>query len=312
MRKWLLVLVGLGLMGLGGFVQMTRPYYAVAAGDTSLETGGDAARGRIVFFAGGCASCHATPATPGTKGDPLALGGGYAMASPFGTFYAPNISPHPEQGIGKWSVANLANALIAGVSPKGSHYYPAFPYTSYAKMQLGDVKDLMAFMRTLPPVATPSKPHDVGFPFNIRLALGGWKQLFFDRTPFRPDPAASEQVNRGRYLVEGLSHCAECHSPRNFLGGIVRAQRYAGGPEPHGKGWVPNISQHEKALGKWSAADIAGFLKTGLNNEGDVVGGSMGSVIANMGQLPPEDVLAMGAYLKTLPVLQSPPRPVKN
>ena len=311
MGRIIVVLVGLGMMALGGFVQMTRPYYAVAAGDTSLENGGDATRGRTIFFAGGCASCHATPSKPAGNEDPLRLGGGLAMPSPFGTFYAPNISPHPERGIGKWTVANMANALIAGVAPNGSHYYPAFPYTSYAKMKLTDVQDLMAFIRTLPQVDTPSKPHDVGFPFNIRLSLGGWKQLFFDRSPLIEDPKASAAVNRGKYLVEALGHCAECHSPRNFLGGIIASQRMAGGPDPHGKGWVSNISQHEKALGKWSAQDIAGFLKTGLTSDGDVIGGSMAAVIKNMAQLSDADLLAMGEYLKTLPVLQSPPRPSK-
>ncbi|MBM3608821.1 MAG: alkylated DNA repair protein [Alphaproteobacteria bacterium] len=309
MQRLIVVLAGLAMIGLGGFIQMTRPYPVIAAGDAALENGGDATRGRLVFFAGGCASCHATPSTPPGKEDPLRLGGGLAMPSPFGTFYAPNISPHPEHGIGKWTVANLANALIAGVVPNGSHYYPAFPYTSYARMRLSDVQDLMAFLRTLPADATPSKPHSVGFPFNIRLALGGWKQLFFDRSPLPETLGESDMVKRGRYLVEALGHCAECHSPRNVLGGIIASQRMAGGPDPHGKGWVSNISQHERALGKWSAKDIAGFLKTGLTSDGDVVGGSMAAVVKNMEQLPDSDLLAMGEYLKTLPALASPPRP---
>lgn len=308
MRRLLILLALLGVAGLGVFWFVTAPKPAVAAGDTSLEQGGDKDKGKLIFFAGGCASCHATPG----QEDRLKLGGGYALPSPFGTFYAPNISPHPEDGVGKWTVADMANALIAGVSPDGSHYYPAFPYTTYVNMKLEDVKDLMAFIRSLEPVAGKAKPHELPFPFNIRRTLGGWKFLFFAKG--EPAPAsATPAVQRGHYLVEALGHCAECHSPRNPLGGIVSAQRYAGGPDPEGKGgWMPNISQNKKGLGDWSAKDIAGFLKTGFNMEGDVVGGTMGSVIKNMAELPESDLLAMGEYLKTLPALESPPRPAKK
>ncbi len=304
MRKWLSILILLGISGLGGFWFLSAPRPVIAAVNPGLEQGGDKDKGRLIFFAGGCASCHTTPG----QEDRLKLGGGLALPSPFGTFYAPNISPHPEDGIGKWKVADLANALMAGVSPEGSHYYPAFPYTSYAKMQLIDVKDLMAFMRTLEPIAGKAKPHAMPFPFNIRRALGMWKLLFFNTAPLAV--TAAPQAQRGAYLVEALGHCAECHSPRNMLGGIPAAQRFAGGPDPEGKGgWVPNISQHAKGLGEWTAKDIAGFLRTGSNMEGDVVGGSMGSVIKNMAELPEADLLAMGEYLKTLPVRESASRP---
>lgn len=308
MRKWLGLLVILAIAGLGVFWYLSAPRPVVSAADTTLEQGGEAERGKLVFYSGGCASCHTTPG----QEDRLKLGGGLPLHSPFGTFYAPNISPHPEDGIGKWKVADMANALIAGVSPNGSHYYPAFPYTSYVKMNLGDVKDLMAFMRTLAPVAGKAKAHDMPFPFNIRRSLGMWKLLFFDTTKLAAAPSTSPEIQRGEYLVEALGHCAECHSARNILGGISTAQRYAGGPDPEGTGgWIPNISQHPKAMGEWTAKDIAGFLKTGFNMEGDVVGGSMGSVIKNMAQLPDSDLLAMGEYLKSLPSRESPPRPPK-
>ncbi len=308
MRKWLVLLAIAGFAGLGIFWVLSAPRPAVAVPNAALEQGGDKDRGKIIFMAGGCASCHATPG----QDDRLKLGGGYEMPSPFGTFYAPNISPHPQDGIGRWTVADLANALLAGVSPDGSHYFPAFPYTSYARMKLDDVKDLMAYMRTLEPVAGKAKTHDVPFPFNVRRSLGMWKLLFFDTKPLAAAPGASPQAQRGQYLVEALSHCAECHSPRNALGGIVSGRRFAGGPDPAGKSWNPNISQHPKALGEWTAKDIAGFLKTGFNMEGDVVGGAMGSVIKNMAELPEADLMAMGEYLKTLPSLEPTARPAKK
>jgi mono/diheme cytochrome c family protein len=149
----------------------------------------------------------------------------------------------------------------------------------------------------------------VRFPFNIRRNVGIWKWLFMDDRPFMPDPARSAGWNRGAYLVNSLGHCAECHSPRNFLGGIVAAQRFAGGPDPEGKGWVSNITQ--KGLGDWSANDIAYFLDTGQTPDGDSVGGSMARVIRNTSQLRPEDRAAVAEYLKSLPPVDGPPRPNK-
>lgn len=309
MRKLFSALVVLGLVGLGVFWWITAPVYAVKPSEAqALEQGGDAAKGKVVFYAGGCASCHATPG----QDDALKLGGGFALHSDFGTFYAPNISPHPTAGIGKWSVADLANAMISGVSPRGEHYFPAFPFTTYAHARIEDVRDLMAFMRTLPQIETPSKPHDVGFPFNIRRMLGGWKFLFLDRSPIVADASKSAEWNRGRYLTEALGHCAECHSPRNVIGGIVTAQRYAGGPDPEGKGWVPNITQSEKALKGWSKVAIISLLESGMTLEGDFVGGSMGAVIKNMAALPAEDRAAIAEYIKSIPAAEGPARPPKK
>jgi mono/diheme cytochrome c family protein len=153
------------------------------------------------------------------------------------------------------------------------------------------------------------RDHDVPFPFDIRRNVGIWKLLFMDNRRFAPDPARSDQWNRGAYLVNSLGHCAECHSPRNFLGGTVTAQRFAGGPNPEGEGWVPNITQKE--LGDWSVKDIAYFLETGQTPDGDTIGGSMGRVIKNTSQLSPEDRAAIAEYLKSLPPVDGPPRPNK-
>ena len=227
----------------------------------------DVANGETIFNAGGCSSCHAMPEQP----DRTKLGGGLAIRSPFGTFYAPNISPDPDDGIGKWSETDFVNAVRRGVSPGGTHYFPAFPYTSYAHATVQDVRDLFAYLKTLPKVSGKIRDHDLPFPFNIRRNVGIWKLLFFDDRLFMPDQSRSAVWNRGAYLANSFGHCAECHSPRNFLGGIITAQRFAGGPNPEGEGWVPNITQ--KGIGEWSAKDIADFLENGVTPDGDSAGG---------------------------------------
>jgi mono/diheme cytochrome c family protein len=263
------------------------------------------ANGATAFNAGGCSSCHAVPAQP----DRLRLGGGLAIRSPFGTFYAPNISPDSADGIGRWTEAEFVSAVIDGTSPSGAHYFPAFPYTSYQHARIEDIRDLFAYLKTLAPVPGKVRDHDMPFPFNIRRSIGIWKLLFMDGKPFMPDPARSAQWNRGAYLVNSLGHCAECHSPRNFLGGIIADKRFAGGPNPEGEGWVPNITQ--KGLGEWSASDIAYFLETGQTPDGDTAGGPMARVIRNISQLSSEDRAAMADYLKSLPAVEGPPRPKK-
>ena len=266
----------------------------------------DLANGQEIFNVGGCSSCHAVPNQP----DRLRLGGGLALGSPFGTFYAPNISPDPADGIGRWSEADFVSAVMRGVSPEGKHYFPAFPYTSYHLAKVEDVRDLFAYLKTLPPVSGKVRDHDLPFPFNIRRNVGIWKSLFMDGKPFVADGAKSPQWNRGAYLVNGFGHCAECHSPRNLLGGIITAQRFAGGPNPEGEGWVPNITQ--KGIGEWSAKDIANLLKTGELPEGDSVGGAMTRVIKNTSQLSDEDIAAIADYVKSLPPVDGPPRPKRK
>jgi mono/diheme cytochrome c family protein len=263
------------------------------------------ANGLTAFNAGGCSSCHAVPGQP----DRLRLGGGLAIPSPFGTFYAPNISSDPVDGIGRWTEAEFVDAVTKGISPAGFHYFPAFPYPSYQHAKVDDVRDLFAYLKTLTAVSGKVRDHDVPFPFNVRRNIGIWKLLFMDGKPFMPDTAHSAQWNRGAYLVNSLGHCAECHSPRNLLGGIITAQRFAGGPNPEGEGWVSNITQ--KGLGEWSAKDIEYLLETGQTPDGDSVGGAMVRVIKNTSQLNPEDRAAIAEYLKSLPPVEGPPRPKK-
>lgn len=301
LRKLVWLVIAAAVVGLAIFwfvtIPATVPAGALGAHKIDIENG------RKMFYAGGCASCHATSG----QDDKLQLGGGHALHSPFGTFYAPNISPDPKTGIGSWTEEQFANAMLKGTSPDGSHYFPAFPYTSYNLMTIADVRDLFAFMKTLPPVQTASRAHDVPFPFSIRRPLGGWKMLFFGDAPFKPDPTKSAQWNRGAYLVNGPGHCAECHSPRNFIGGIKAGQRFAGGPNPEGKGWVPNITQAR--LKDWSEGDIADFLESGMTPDGDSAGSNMAPVIRNTSQLGKEDREAMAVYIKSLAPVEGPKRP---
>jgi mono/diheme cytochrome c family protein len=277
----------------------------------------DVANGRTMFEIGGCASCHAMPAEDPEKIDRTRLGGGLALKSPFGTFYVPNISPDPVDGIGAWSEADFVTALMKGTSRRGRHLFPAFPYTSYQHMTLADARDLFAYLKTLPPVSGRVRRHDLGFPFNIRRLVGFWKLLFFHGAPFAPDPAQSVQWNRGAYLVNGPGHCAECHSPRNMLGAVVESERFAGGPTPDGKGFVPNITpvglQHwgdDKIA--WSQKDITSFLADGMNPAGDYAGGPMAEVIRNTSELSAADREAIAAYIGSLPPRQGPKPPPKT
>jgi mono/diheme cytochrome c family protein len=295
----LLVLIG-AVIGLGVFwfvtVPATVPASALGQRSPNLENG------KTMFLIGGCASCHATP----NQDDKTRLGGGVALKSPFGTFYAPNISPDRDHGIGGWSEADFVTAMVKGTAPNGQHLFPAFPYPSYQHMRWDDVRDLFAYLKTLPAAADESKQHDVPFPFNIRRSLGVWKLLFLDGWTFIPDPAKDAIWNRGAYLVNGPGHCAECHSPRNILGGIKQAQRFAGGPEPGGDGFVPNITQKGLSM---SYDDLVKLLATGETPDGDTVGGEMGKVVANTGKLGDDDRAAIATYVKSLPPVEGPKPP---
>ncbi|MBZ0129944.1 MAG: cytochrome c [Rhodobacteraceae bacterium] len=290
-RRLLIPFGGLCLAGFAAFWGLTMPQRLDA--DALAGMDGDPARGERVFHLGGCAACHAAPSAEGDAR--LVLAGGMAFPSPFGTFRAPNISPDPDHGIGGWSAYDLVNAMRYGTAPDGRHYYPAFPYTSYIRASTADIVDLKAFLDTLPPSATPSAPHEVGFPFNIRRGLGLWKLLFLNEDPaFTGDP--SDQARRGQALAEGLGHCGECHTPRGALGQTLEDAWLQGAPHPSGKGKIPALAGLD-----WSAADIAAYLKTGFTPEFDTAGAEMAEVIQNLAQLPDEDRAAIAAYIKALP-----------
>ncbi len=267
----------------------------------SASAQGDAKRGEYLAKAGGCVGCHTEE-----KKDAVPFAGGRALKTPFGTFYGPNITPHPQAGIGRWTEADFVRALREGVRPDGAHYFPAFPYASYTNISDGDLRDLWAYLRTLPQSSRANQAHDLGFPFGWRFLVGPWKWLYFTPGPLVSDSKASPTVNRGAYLVRALGHCGECHTPRNFLGGPKRDRFLAGGKGPDGKG-IPNLTPTR--LKKLSDGELKDFLVTGLTPDGDVPGEAMGEVIQNTtSQLTPEDLAALIAYLRSLPPLPEEPR----
>lgn len=293
MRRLVFLFLSAALLGLAIFWSVTAPHHVSEQAYSALS--GDPDRGRVIYTAAGCASCHMAPGAEGEARDLLV--GGQAFASDFGTFYAPNITPDSAAGIGGWTVVQLADALTQGVSPDGQHYYPALPYWSYSKLAPQDIADLHAFLMTLPADATPSQPHDIGFPFNIRRLLGGWKFLNMDEN-FVLQGNLTETETRGRYIAEALAHCGECHTPRNAIGGLNTASWLAGAANPDGKGRTPNITPAKLA---WSEDEIVEYLTSGFTPEFDSVGGHMAHVVDNMSKLSEDDRRAVAAYLKKVP-----------
>jgi mono/diheme cytochrome c family protein len=288
------------LVGLAGFYVLTIPKSFPASALTPRTA--DLANGATMFTVGGCASCHAKD----PKNAPEDLSGGHLLKTKFGTFAAPNISMHPTAGIGAWTEQEFLTAMVEGVGRRGEHLFPSFPYTSYRRMRVEDLRDLFAHMRTLPGNPTPSAQHAIALPFSIRRTLGVWKLLFANAEPFRPDEGQSAEFNRGAYLVEGPGHCAECHSRRNLLGGLVASGRMAGGPNAEGKGFVPNITQHPTdGLGKWTLKDIELLLENGSTPAGGFVADEMEEVVANTSRLTAEDRRAMALYLKQIAPIAS-------
>ena len=300
---WLKKLVGAAIVlgGVGAIAGWALSAPVRLDADTLAKLApGDATKGKRIFLAGGCSSCHARP---GAKGQArLELAGGLELKTPFGTFVPPNISQDARDGIGAWTVQDLANAMMKGVSPSGEHFYPAFPYASYARMKSQDIADLYAFMKTLPAVSGKAPDNALSFPFNIRRGIGLWKWLYLSPEPVVALPdGTSEQVLAGRYLAEGPGHCGECHTPRDLAGGLKKDEWLAGAVAAEGSGVVPNVTSGQGGIGGWSAADIANYLETGFTPEFDSVGGAMVEVQKNMAELPAEDREAIAAYLKAIP-----------
>lgn len=262
---------------------------------------GDAKRGAYLAKAGGCVGCHTE-----TKKDATPFAGGRALKTPFGTFYGPNITPHPDAGLGRWSEADFMRAMRLGLRPDGAHYFPAFPYPSFTRIIDADLRDLWAYLRTLPASARPSQAHDLRFPFGWRFLVAGWKWLFFSPGPFSANPQQSPILQRGAYLVEALSHCGECHTARNFLGGPKRDRPLAGAAKGPEGDRIPNLTPTR--LKKWSDAELKGFLQTGLTPDGDVAAETMGEVVRNTtGELTPADLASIIAYLRSLPATADEP-----
>lgn len=267
-------------------------------------------RGTQVFQASGGCGCH----TDLKQSGPV-MAGGRPLKTPFGTVYSTNITPAPHTGIGAWSDMDFLKAMTQGLGPKVGHYLPVFPYTSFTNMTATDVRDLKAYLFSLPPVEQANKPHDLPFPFSWRFPLLFWKWLFFRPGPFQPQAAQSAEWNRGAYLTTALSHCGECHTPRNFLGGLKQSMAYAGSVDgPEGE-LAPNITPDpETGIGNWSTADMVWYLQTGLKPDGDDTQGLMSEVIEHgYKHLPENDLRAIAVYLRTrLPIRNKVVKPAKQ
>jgi len=274
----------------------TLPFTVIAQSPTDDTL---LARGEYVLKISGCSHCH-------TAENGAELAGGRPLATPFGTFYTPNITSHKAAGIGAWSADDFQRALHHGVSPNGNDYYPAFPYTSYTRMLASDARALHAYILSLPASEQPNRSHELAWFLQWRFAAQVWKWLFFSAGEFQQRPAQSAQWNRGAYIAEALGHCRECHTPRNPLGGLQADMAYAGNAEGPEDELVPNITPHEgTGIGDWSRTDLQEFLKFGELPDGEYAAGSMDPVIEGIRHLTPEDRDALTDYLRALPPIEN-------
>ena len=274
----------------------TLPFTVIAqtpTNDTVL------ARGEYVLRISGCSHCH-------TAENGVRLAGGRALVTPFGTFYTPNITSHKSAGIGAWITDDFRRALRHGVSPEGSDYYPAFPYTSYTRMLAEDARALHAYILSLPASEQPNRAHELAWFLRWRFAAQVWKWLFFSPGEFQQRPDQNAQWNRGAYLAEALGHCGECHTPRNTFGALQIDMTYAGNTEGPEDELVPNITSHEgTGIGDWSRSDLQEFLKFGELPDGEYAAGSMDPVIEGIRHLTAEDRDALTDYLRALPPIEN-------
>ena len=281
------------LMGLLGFlfaVGLLTPLSSSA--DPSATD--PAARGKYLVRAGDCVACHTAP---GGK----MFAGGYILKTPFGSMSTPNITPDPETGIGKWTDAQFYTAMHDGIGHDGEYLYPMFPFPWYTKVTREDVQAIKAYLFTQPPVKAKPSVNHLAFPFDVREGLGAWRLAFFHAGTFEPDPNKSEQINRGAYLVEGLGHCAECHSGRVVLGASKYSEALEGGSV---QGWyAPNItSDKREGIGGWTDDQLVSYLKTGSAREKGVAVGPMAETIHDSLQyLTDGDLHAIAAFLKSTP-----------
>ncbi|RKP49486.1 c-type cytochrome [Trinickia fusca] len=252
-------------------------------------------RGEYLSRAGDCIACHTKP------GDKL-FAGGRAMPTPFGTLYSPNITSDGETGIGKWSADEFYTMMHTGRSRDGALLYPAMPFAAYTKITRPDSDAIFAYLRSVPPVRQPNRPHELRFPYNNRQLLIGWRTLFFREGEYQPDPTRSVEWNRGAYLVQGLGHCSMCHTAINALGGSSESKAFEGGLIPMQDWYAPSLTSNKEAgLGDWSIEDIADLLQKGVSRRGAVYGPMAEVVYDSMQYVTDDDARAMAVYLKSLP-----------
>lgn len=255
--------------------------------------------GEYVFKVAGCETCHTDEDNKGA-----ALAGGRGLATPFGVFYTPNITPDAKHGIGRWSEADFLRALREGVSPGGESYFPAFPYTSYTGMSDADARALWAYLKTRPAVARANKPHELKW-YVRRPFMRVWKWLYFG--PKRFVPAGKDaQIDRGAYIAEALAHCGECHTPRTRLGAMNKDLWLAGNPDGPDGDTIPNITPDKKTgIGRWTRSDLAEYFDSGMTPDGDFAGGAMADVVKrSLRPLTDSDRAALVAYLRALRAIE--------
>ena len=305
MKGWAQLTLGLGLLAAGAAgtiwslnvndeVDVKTPM-AYAPSDSLIAHGAYLAR------AGNCVACHTV------RGGP-SYAGGLAIATPFGTVFTSNLTPDANTGIGSWSSAYFWRALHNGRSKSGRLLYPAFPYPSYTQVTRDDSDAIFAYLRSLPAVEQTNRPNTLRFPFNLQSALAVWRALYFKPGVYQPDASHSAEWNRGAYLVKGLGHCSDCHSPRDALGGTRPSLALAGGLIPVQNWYAPSLqSPKEAGVGDWSLEHIVSLLKNGVA-PGASVSGPMAEVVLRSTQyLNQQDLGAMAQYLKALSV--SNPQP---
>ena len=270
--------------------------------DTVPFTAQQVARGAYLARAGNCQGCH-------TARGAMPYAGGRGIETPFGTIYAPNLTPHPQHGLGRWTSAQFWRALHNGRSADGRLLYPAFPYTELSRVTRDDSDALFAYLLSLPPSPEPNRPHALGFPYDTQLALAVWRAAFFRPGTPPSDPAQSPAWNRGAYLVEGLGHCNACHSSRNALG-ASSGLALGGGLIPIQNWYAPSLTDaREAGLAGWELPQIVNLLQAGVSTGGSVTGPMSEVVSGSLQHLGTDDLMAMATYLKALPPEPARERP---
>ena len=289
LRLGVAVLILLGLV-IGGIVLMS-PAPAIAVIEPPPRSAFDPTlmkRGAELAAIGNCAICHTAPGG-------AAFAGGRPIPTPFGTIYSTNITPAPGNGIGRWPEAAFRRAMREGISRGGRHLYPALPYDHFVKLDDADLAALYAFIMTRPPVDAFTPPNELPFPLGERWVLSLWNLLFLDRTPFRADPTKSAEWNRGAYLVQGLGHCGDCHTPRNLLGAEKTSEALNGGSA---EGWsAPALNAASPAPLPWDEWHLAAYLRRGRDVEHGAAAGPMQPITADLAAASDADIEAIAAYL---------------
>jgi len=260
-------------------------------------------RGEYLARAGDCVACHTEP-----NNKPFS--GGRGMPTPFGVLYVPNITPDDETGIGRWTADEFYRMLHTGISRNGTLLYPVMPFASYSKVTREDSDAIYAYLMSVPPVTRENRPHELRFPFNNRDLMIGWRALYFKEGEYQPDPAQSAQWNRGAYLVQGLGHCAMCHTAVNALGGTSESREFEGGMIPNQNWYAPSLTSNQEAgLGNWELKDIADLLQAGVSHRATVYGPMAEVVYNSLQYMSDADAEAMAVYLKSLPKREAEPPP---